>query len=657
MTRLSSVTATDVLRVLDGVRGGHGQWTAKCPAHDDGHASLSITEKRGMVLWKCQAGCDQKDVTAAIAGKLGIATNGASNGTGASDKKLVATYTYRNADGTVAMFRDRFEWLERGETKKDIYPRQLDGTKKGTPQVPYNLPAVVEAIAAKATIVFVEGEKAADAITAHGYSAVTTTGSATSWKPRFAEFFRGARVLFWPDADAAGERYIETVARDLQSVVAELRVLRFAGKPAGWDAADFFADGGTGQELKKAITAAAPYAPVTGNADAVSSSLTDPDAGVREAFPIVRILEGAPPAPPALQVSDLLLDQDINLWTGHGGSAKSTIMLHTAVCVALGLPVFRTLTVHRSGPVLLVVPEDGEVAVRMMLDAIIAGLELDTAQRALLEDRIVMIADEAIVDVTRHASRLGRTARGVGAVLVALDPLRNLLGGASEQENDVAGPACDALRREICRNVGASVLMNHHLRKPLRELADAAATVHDIRGGGGWANGARLVFTVTKNADRVQLAAVKANRMRHGISHDLRLGIEAEETNKAHWLSCTVTDANFGASSSTLTVGVGRPINPNERTMLEALYDEGELDRRVSRSEWVKTSGLKEDTWKSIKKRLQAAELIDAREIGINRNGKAKTYNYALTSRGISALKTGWTDSLSANEVAECKTA
>lgn len=43
---------------------GHG--LTHCPAHDDEHPSLSVTRGRVAVLWKCHAGCDQRDVTKAI---------------------------------------------------------------------------------------------------------------------------------------------------------------------------------------------------------------------------------------------------------------------------------------------------------------------------------------------------------------------------------------------------------------------------------------------------------------------------------------------------------------------------------------------------------------------------------------------------------------
>ncbi len=57
----------DLLSLLDGVHKIKGGWSARCPAHKDGRASLSIAEgdNGGAVLY-CHAGCEQAAVVAAI---------------------------------------------------------------------------------------------------------------------------------------------------------------------------------------------------------------------------------------------------------------------------------------------------------------------------------------------------------------------------------------------------------------------------------------------------------------------------------------------------------------------------------------------------------------------------------------------------------------
>jgi hypothetical protein len=83
------MTAETIARALGGHRAGAG-WTARCPAHDDRTPSLSLTDtKDGKLLVRCHAGCDQKDVIAALRGR-GLWSEGRSRaGTWALRRKPV----------------------------------------------------------------------------------------------------------------------------------------------------------------------------------------------------------------------------------------------------------------------------------------------------------------------------------------------------------------------------------------------------------------------------------------------------------------------------------------------------------------------------------------------------------------------------------------
>jgi len=60
------MTAEAIAKALGGRKAGTA-WTARCPAHDDRAPSLSIADARdGKVLVRCHAGCDQRDVIAAL---------------------------------------------------------------------------------------------------------------------------------------------------------------------------------------------------------------------------------------------------------------------------------------------------------------------------------------------------------------------------------------------------------------------------------------------------------------------------------------------------------------------------------------------------------------------------------------------------------------
>lgn len=62
------MTIEAVLSRLEGVRQRQpGQWSARCPAHNDHGPSLSVREKPsgGVLLW-CFAGCGAEDILAAV---------------------------------------------------------------------------------------------------------------------------------------------------------------------------------------------------------------------------------------------------------------------------------------------------------------------------------------------------------------------------------------------------------------------------------------------------------------------------------------------------------------------------------------------------------------------------------------------------------------
>ena len=60
------MTAETIAKALGGHRAG-ATWMARCPAHEDRSPSLSISAgKDGKVLVRCHAGCDQRDVIAAL---------------------------------------------------------------------------------------------------------------------------------------------------------------------------------------------------------------------------------------------------------------------------------------------------------------------------------------------------------------------------------------------------------------------------------------------------------------------------------------------------------------------------------------------------------------------------------------------------------------
>lgn len=63
--------AEDLVARLEKVRkAGDRSWSARCPAHADKGPSLRVTDKDGMILIHCFAGCTAADVASAVGIKL-----------------------------------------------------------------------------------------------------------------------------------------------------------------------------------------------------------------------------------------------------------------------------------------------------------------------------------------------------------------------------------------------------------------------------------------------------------------------------------------------------------------------------------------------------------------------------------------------------------
>ncbi|MFJ4154786.1 virulence-associated protein E [Pseudomonas sp. NPDC089752] len=68
LASMGSACLDKVLNRLDKVKSaGAEKWKACCPAHNDKHPSLAISEtSEGIILLKCWAGCTTKEIVSAI---------------------------------------------------------------------------------------------------------------------------------------------------------------------------------------------------------------------------------------------------------------------------------------------------------------------------------------------------------------------------------------------------------------------------------------------------------------------------------------------------------------------------------------------------------------------------------------------------------------
>lgn len=241
-------------------RGGGNQWMTRCPAHDDRDPSLSVTVKPDTILIKCHAHCDYRDVLAAI-------------GWAAPDlypvkdepykpiARAVPTsrremyFEYVDEQGTVLY---RVKRVEKPGTPKQHIPEAALGNRwvtgmNGIRPIPYNLPAVINAVSARAPIFITEGEKKAQALIDLGLVATTNPFGAGKWREEWSFYFHGADLILLPDNDEPGAKHVAKIQELLGPVAHRIRVVELPGLPEHGDVVDYLAAGYTVADLWREV--------------------------------------------------------------------------------------------------------------------------------------------------------------------------------------------------------------------------------------------------------------------------------------------------------------------------------------------------------------------------------------------------------------------
>lgn len=234
----------EILNRLEGVKGGGGQWSARCPAHDDRHNSLSLSVGAdGRVLLRCHAGCHAGDITAA----LGLTVRDLFADRPPVRPRAAAVYDYRDDAGKLLAQKlrypdKRFAWRRPAGGGQWVYDR------KGLPNRLYvagELGGLVH---------IVEGEKDADSFHAQlGGCAVSGADGAGpgKWRREYTEQLRGLPVVILPDNDAVGRAFAQETAAALHGAARSVRVADLAGIwpdiPEHGDLSDLLAAKGPGR--------------------------------------------------------------------------------------------------------------------------------------------------------------------------------------------------------------------------------------------------------------------------------------------------------------------------------------------------------------------------------------------------------------------------
>jgi putative DNA primase/helicase len=227
-------SAGEIDKVLDKLKDvkpcGKG-WSAQCPAHDDHHPSLTVTEAdNGLILMHCHAECSYDDICRAL---------GISN--------IVATYDYCNE-------ASKLLYQVMRTTPKGFFmrrPNGEDGFKNGLGdlrRVLYRLPEFLKADR-KQPVFIPEGEKDVDALHQLGLIATCNSGGAGKWRDEYNSWLSQREVVVLPDNDPQGEEHGQKVANSLLGVAASVKLVRLPNLTQKGDVSDWLSAGGTKEQL------------------------------------------------------------------------------------------------------------------------------------------------------------------------------------------------------------------------------------------------------------------------------------------------------------------------------------------------------------------------------------------------------------------------
>lgn len=232
----------DILTAFEGVKStGQDKWQCRCPSHEDGTASLSITKTPDKWLLFCHANCTYESIVAA-AGLL-PADMIRKDEPVYVQRDVEYKYTDEHGKHLYSAIRKPLP-----DGRKKFVQKQANGewSMAGVTRVLYNLPEVV-----KASVVFVvEGEKDVETLRNVGLVATTNVGGAGKFLQSYSRWLDGKTVYILPDNDDPGKKH----AQDVRSILGHGTIVDL---PVGHkeDITDWFSAGFGKDDLQKLIEA------------------------------------------------------------------------------------------------------------------------------------------------------------------------------------------------------------------------------------------------------------------------------------------------------------------------------------------------------------------------------------------------------------------
>lgn len=253
---IREVLHTTLLPKLDGVRNVGGYFMARCPAHEDREASLSIKPGDTQpIILMCHAGCQTEDILSAL--DLTWRDISLPEEERPTDEEWTpagpasAVYDYSDEHGALLFQVLRVPQPGGGKTFRQRRPDPLAKTgwkwKLGdVKRVLYRLPQLIAALENGETVWICEGEKDVHALVTLGFAATCNSGGAGKWLDEYTDHFVDAHVRIIADCDTPGQAHARTIADSIVEIAGSVTILE---PVIGKDISEHLSKGKTLDEL------------------------------------------------------------------------------------------------------------------------------------------------------------------------------------------------------------------------------------------------------------------------------------------------------------------------------------------------------------------------------------------------------------------------
>lgn len=480
------MTLTEFLARLEGVRGGGGQYSARCPNHGDQHNSLSISVgKDGRVLLNCHAGCSTEDIVWSM---------------GLTMKDLFADLTPGEVfpaysapkEPDKATFEAEYIYHdEKGyPILKKVKMRQSDGGKfffwqhMGSGQWINGRGGIEPPLYAlgplPGAVFLVEGEKDVDTLNGLGKAAVSLPdGAKSKWRSEYGESLKGRTVVVIQDNDIPGKEFAQMVAGKLHGAASSVKVLDLAKiwpeLPEHGDTTDFIqhmgADAGMLSILQLARNAP-EWGPPSDQKKPVLETINAADLQQKD-------------IPPIKFIVDKLLSVGLNILASPPKYGKSWMVLALCLAVAAG-GRFLGYTTNQCGCLYLAL-EDSERRLKTRMNKLLAG---KPAPPGFYFATMASPIDNGLFDELEDFLKK-RPDTG----LIVVDTLQRVRGASHGKEGAYAADYREmGALKAFADQHNIALLLVHHLRK----MKDDGDPFNMISGTNGIMGAADTTMVLTK---------------------------------------------------------------------------------------------------------------------------------------------------------------